>query len=91
MRATRLTAMKSKATVKKEGFEADDAKRSSKLEAAVDGETSTLQSELGVFSERQLQMDTTRADERLPRLRGTYDPDSAENYGCSTVAVPEQG
>ena len=66
MRATRLTAIEgtSKATVKKEGFEADDAKRSSKLEAAVDGETSTLQSELGVFSERQLQMDTTRADER---------------------------
>ena len=27
----------------------------------------------------------------LPRLRGTYDPDSAENGGCSTVAVPEQG
>ena len=54
----------SKATGKKEDFEADDAKHSSKLEAAVDGEISTLQLELGVFSERQLQMDTTRADER---------------------------
>ena len=54
----------SKATVKKEDFKADDAKHSSKLEAAADGEISTLQLELGVFSERQLQMDTTRADER---------------------------
>ena len=54
----------SKATGKKEDFEADDAKHSSKIEAAVDGEISTLQLELGVFSERQLQMDTTRADER---------------------------
>ena len=54
----------SKATVKKEDFEADDAKHSSKLEAAIDRNISTLQSVLGVFSERQLQMDTTRADER---------------------------
>ena len=96
----------SKATGKKEDFEADDVKHSSKLEAAVDREISTwvslrcvplamrrctsslcqsrdapeaccagvntyhssgnfaAQLELGVFSERQLQMDTTRAGER---------------------------
>ena len=54
----------SKATGKKLDFEADDAKHSSKLEASVDGEVSTLQLELGAVSERQLQTDTTRADER---------------------------
>ena len=54
----------SMATVKKEDFEADDVKHSSKLEAAVDGGISALQSELGVFSESRLKMDITRADER---------------------------
>ena len=48
----------------KEDFEADDVKHSSKLEAAVDGEISALQSELGVFSEIRLKMDITRANER---------------------------
>ena len=53
----------SKATEKEEDLEADVAKHSSKLEAAVarstilDGETSALQLELGVLSNRQLQMD----------------------------------
>ena len=32
--------------------------------AILDGEISALQSELGVLSKRQLQMDTMRADER---------------------------
>ena len=53
----------SKATEKKEDLDVDDAKHSSKLEAAVDGENSTLQL-LGIFLDQQLQMDTTRADER---------------------------
>ena len=54
----------SKATVKKEDFEADDVKHSSSFEAGVDGEISALQSEVGVFSESWLKMDITRADER---------------------------
>ena len=48
----------------KEDLEADIAKQSSKFETGVDGEISARQVELGVFSERQLQMDTTHADER---------------------------
>ena len=54
----------SKATVKKEDFEADDVKHSSSFESGVDGEISALQSEVGVFSESWLKMDITRADER---------------------------
>ena len=60
----------SKASEKKEDLEADVAKHSSKLEAAVarsivlDGDISTLQSELGVLSNRQLHMYIMCAVER---------------------------
>ena len=60
----------SKATEKKEDLEADVATHSSRLEAVVarstilDGEISTLQSELSVLSNRQLQMDIMCAVER---------------------------
>jgi len=60
----------SKASEKKGDLEAEIAKHSAKLEAAVarstilDGEISALQSELGALSRRQLQLDTMRADER---------------------------
>ena len=53
----------------KEDLEADTAKHSSTLETAVfryatlDGKISTLQSELGVLSKRQLHIDTMRANE----------------------------
>ena len=59
-----------KATEKNEDLEADVAKHSSKLEAAVarsivlDGEISALQSELGVLSNRQLHMVIMCAVER---------------------------
>ena len=54
----------------KEDPEAVVSKHSSKVETAVpryttlDGEISTLQSELGVLSQRQMQLGTMRPDER---------------------------
>ena len=71
----------SKTTEKKEDLEADVAKHSSKLEAAVarsialDGEISTLQSELSVLLNRQLQMDIMCAVERYILARVTSDID----------------
>ena len=71
----------SKATEKKEDLEADVAKHSSKLEAAVarsivlDGEISALQSELGVLLNRQLQMDIMCAVERYILAKVTADFD----------------
>ena len=60
----------SNATEKRDDLEADTAKCSSSLETAVsrtsvlDSEISAPQSELGILSNRQLQMDTTCAVER---------------------------
>ena len=58
----------SNATGKREDLEADTAKCSSSLETSrssvLDGEISALQSELGVLSDRQLQMDIMCAVER---------------------------
>ena len=73
-----------KATGKREDFETDDAKHSSKLEAAVDGEISTwghfaAQLELGVFSGRQLQMETG------PRLQGSVSRQQAERLDIAVV------
>ena len=70
----------SKAT-EKEDLEADVAKHSSKLEAAVarpivlDGEISALQSELGVLSNRQLHMDIMCAVERyiLAKVKADFE------------------
>ena len=71
----------SEATEKKEDLEADVAKHSSKLEAAVarstvlDGEISALQSELSVLLNRQLQMDIMCAVERYILAKVTADLD----------------
>ena len=54
-----------KKSQKKSDFEAEDAKHSAKLEAAVDGENLTLQLDQGAVSKRQLQMDTTCADKQV--------------------------
>ena len=70
----------SKAT-EKEDVEADVAKHSSKLEAAVarsvalDGEISALQSDLGVLSNRQLHMDIMCAVERyiLAKVKADFE------------------
>ena len=56
----------SKATEKKENLDVDTAKHSSTLVSrsfTLDGEISTLQSELDALSKWPLQMDTMRADE----------------------------
>ena len=71
----------SKATEMKEHLGADVAKHSSKLEAAVArsivlaGEISTLQSELSVLLNRQLQMDIMCAVERYILAKVTADLD----------------
>ena len=71
----------SKTTEKKEDLEADVAKHSSKHEAAVarsivlDGEISTLQSELSVLLNRQLQMDIMCGVERYILDKVTADLD----------------
>ena len=56
-----------KESEKKSDFEAEDAKHSAKLEAAVDGENLTLQLDQSAVSKRQLQMDTTCAHKQVCR------------------------
>eukprot|EP00450_Noctiluca_scintillans_P002421 CAMPEP_0194482150 /NCGR_PEP_ID=MMETSP0253-20130528/4235_1 /TAXON_ID=2966 /ORGANISM="Noctiluca scintillans" /LENGTH=688 /DNA_ID=CAMNT_0039321673 /DNA_START=47 /DNA_END=2116 /DNA_ORIENTATION=+ len=68
-----------KSAEKKEDLEAEFAKHSSKLEAAVaksntlDAEVSELQADLGALSSQQLKMDMMRADER--KIFGTAKED----------------